>query len=232
MKRIVLSCVVLIMFGGLAAAMQTMGEQIQKKAAAAKEAAARNQQALKAYSWIAKTDLSLKGEVKNTKIESCRYGPDGNVQKTLITDPPEQKKKRGLRGKVAAKKKAEMKEELEASAALVQSYVPPTAEKLQAVITAGKVSASQAGPGTVALRFPDYNKSGDSLTLLFDSEVKDLRKISVETWLEEKEDVVTLEVNFQSLPDGTNYAAATVLQIPDDKIEVRIENSNYQKVAQ
>ena len=130
-----------------------------------------------------------------------------------------------------AKKTAEMKEKLEASAALVQSYVAPAAEKLQAVIAAGKVSISQAGPGTVALRFPDYNKSGDSLTLLLDSEVKALRQVSVETWLDKEEQKVTLEVSFQSLPDGTNYAAATVLQIPKDKIEVRIENSNYQKVA-
>lgn len=61
--------------------------------------------------------------------------------------------------------------------------------------------------------------------------MKALRQVSVETWLKKKEHKVALEVNFQSLPDGTNYAAATVLQIPDDNIEVRIENSNYQKVA-
>ena len=114
-------------------------------------AAARNQQALRAYSWITKTELSVKGEVQSTKIESCKYGPDGKVQKTLLTDPPPPpKKKRGLKGKMIAKKTAEMKEKLEASAALVQSYVPPAAEKLQAVIAAGKVSISQAGPGVVA----------------------------------------------------------------------------------
>jgi len=31
--------------------------------------------------------------------------------------------------------------------------------------------------------------------------------------------------------DGTNYAAMTLLKIPASQIEVRIENSNYQKVA-
>ena len=135
MKRLRLSnCVALLFvaltaFDGLAVAMQTMGDQIKQKAAAAKEAAARNQQALKTYSWIEKTDLSLKGEVKNTKIESCKYGPDGKVQKTLLTDPPKQEKKRGLRGRIAAKKTGEMKEELEASAALVQTYVPPSASE-------------------------------------------------------------------------------------------------------
>jgi hypothetical protein len=42
---------------------------------------------------------------------------------------------------------------------------------------------------------------------------------------------VTLEVSFQSMPDGINYAATTVLKIPAKQIEVRIENSNYQKLA-
>jgi hypothetical protein len=53
---------------------------LQEKLALAKESAARNQQALRSYTWVEKTELSLKGEVKNTKQNSCRYGPDGKVQ--------------------------------------------------------------------------------------------------------------------------------------------------------
>ena len=55
MKRMGLLCAFLVSFSGLVVAMQTIGEQIQQKAAAAKEAAARNQQALRSYSWIAKS---------------------------------------------------------------------------------------------------------------------------------------------------------------------------------
>jgi len=154
------------------------------------------------------------------------------VHKTLLSDPPAPpEKKRGLRGKVVAKKTGEMKEELESAAALAHGYVPPAPEKLQAVVAAGKVSLSQAGAGAVAIRFPDYEKSGDSLTLTFDSEVKALRQVAVDTWLDEPANPVTLEVSFQSMPDGINYAATTVLKIPAKQIEVRIENSNYQKLA-
>ena len=42
-----------------------------------------------------------------------------------------------------------------------------------------------------------------------------MRQITVDTWLDKPENKVTLEVSFQSLPDGTNYAAATVLTIPE-----------------
>jgi hypothetical protein len=232
-KRIGLA-VVLVLLGsitGLALAQQ-LAQEIQQKVAAAKAVAARNQQALKSYSWITKTDLSLKGEVKNSKIESCQYGPDGQVQKTELSNPPPPpEQKRGLRGKIIAKKTAEMKEELEASAALARRYVPPVPEKLQAVSAAGKVSLAQAGPGAIALTFPDYEMQGDSLVLTFESAVKALRQIHVNTWLDDPNNVVTLDVNFQSLPDGTNYAASTVLKIPAKEIEVHIDNSNYQKLG-
>ena len=36
-------------------------QDLQQKLAAAKETAARNQQALRSYSWLEKTELSLKG---------------------------------------------------------------------------------------------------------------------------------------------------------------------------
>jgi hypothetical protein len=223
---------VLILFGGLALAAQS--PELQQKAAAAKEAAARNQQALRSYSWITKTELSLKGEVKNTKIESCQYGPDGKVQKTELSEPPEPperpKKRGGLKGKIVAKKTGEMKQELEDSAALVHSYIPPTAEKIQAAIAAGKLSISP-GAGAAAIGFVDYLKPGDSLTLTMDSTSKSIQKIAVDTYLDKPEDKVTLEVSFQSLPDGTNYPAETVLQIPQRNIQVRIENSNYQKLS-
>ena len=62
-------------------------QDLQQKLAAAKEAAARNQQALRSYSWLEKTELRLKGEVKNTKVDLCKYGPDGKVQKTPVVEP-------------------------------------------------------------------------------------------------------------------------------------------------
>lgn len=57
-----------------------------------------------------------------------------------------------------------------------------------------------------------------------------MRQVSVATWLDEPNDKVTLDVKFASLPDGTSYAGSTLLKIPGSNMEVRIENSNYQKI--
>jgi hypothetical protein len=73
---------------------------------------------------------------------------------------------------------------------------------------------------------------GDALSLTFDSAVKSLRQLDVSTYLDTPESPVTLKVAMQSLPDGTRYPGSVVLGMPARQIEVRITNSNYQRLAQ
>lgn len=216
----------------LVVVVPTAAQDLQQKLAAAKQAAAANQKALLSYSWLEKTELSLKGEVKNTKVDMVRYGPDGKVQKTPVVTPPPPEKKRGLKGKIIANKTEEMKEELEAAVALVHQYLPPSPDMMQVVMNAGTASVSQAGPGRAALKFPGYVKANDALTLTFDTAVKSLQQIDVATWLDEPENGVTFKVTMEALPDGTSHPATVVLGIPKRQVEVRITKSNYQKLAQ
>src|SRR5512136_2762651 len=161
MKRIVIGmAIVVFMLIGLS--RPANAQDLQQKLAAVKQAAAANAEALRTYTWLEKTEILLKGELKATKVDSCRYGPDGKVQKTPVVQPPPPEKKRGLKGKMVAKKTAEMKEEFEQTAALIQEYVPPAPDRMQVVINAGTASLSQAGPERLALIFPGYVKAGDA----------------------------------------------------------------------
>jgi hypothetical protein len=103
---------------------------------------------------------------------------------------------------------------------------------MQVVMNAGTASVSQAGPGRATLRFPGYVKANDALSLTFDSTVKALQQIDVNTWLDEPANAVTFKVTMEALPDGTSHPASVVLGIPKRNIEVRITKSNYQKLAQ
>lgn len=215
----------------LAATVPAKAQDLQQKLAAAKQAAAANQKALRSYTWLEKTEIFFKGESKNTKVESCQYGPDGKVVKTPVVEPPPPEQQRGLRGRVVAKKTGEMKDDLESAAALVHRYVPPDPDMMQVVMSAGTASLAQAGPGLVALKFPGYVKGGDALTLTFESAVKALQRIDVATYLDQPSETVAFNVTMQSLPDGTNYPAQVSLAIPGRQVEVRITKSNYQKLA-
>jgi hypothetical protein len=230
MKRITIGIALTAV--ALLAMPSVRAQDLQQKLAAAKQAAALNQKALRAYSWIEKSELSLKGEVKNTKVDMCKYGPDGKVLKTPVVEPPPPQKKRGLKGKIIAKKTGEMKEELEAAVTLVQQYVPLSPDLMQGVMTAGTASLAQAGPGFVALKFPGYIKKDDALTLTFDSAVKTLQQIEVKSWLDEPDNAVNLKVTMQALPDGTRYPGSIAVVLPKRQLEVKITKSNYQKLAQ
>ncbi len=212
----------------LAASGQAQSPELQQKVAAAKQAAAQNQQALRTYSWLEKTDVVFKGEVKSTKVASCRYGPDGKVQKTPVSASPEPEKKKGLRGRVVEKKTGEMKEEMGDAAALVHQYLPPDPARIQAALAAQKVTIVP-GP-TTAVRIADYLKPGDALTLTL-RPGQGIQKVDVSSYLETPADAVTLNVQMQSLPDGTDYPGQVALAVPSSNVEVRIANSNYQKLA-
>ena len=206
-------------------------QDLQQKLAAVKQAAAENQQALRSYTWMEKTEILLKGEVKTTKVDSCRYGPDGKVAKTPVVEPPPPEKKRGLKGKMVAKKTGEMKEELQQTAALIQEYVPPAPDRIQVVMNAGTASLAQAGPDRVAFIFPGYVKGGDALTITFDKGITALQQLDVKTYLEKPEEPATLRVSMQSLPNGISFPGSIVLKIAERKLEVRVTKSNYQKLA-
>ena len=214
----------------LAAGAPVGAQDLQQKLAAAKQSAAQNQQALRSYACIEKVELSLKSEVKNTTANSCRYEPDGKVQKTAVVEPPPPEKKRGLRGKIVEKKTGEMK----ASSKRRRPRPPIRSarpEQDAGVMNAETASLAQAKPGVVVLKFPGYEKAGDSLSLTFDSTVKALRQIDVASYLDDSQSPVTLRVALAGSAGRVNHPGSVVLRMPARNIEVRITNSNYQKLA-
>ena len=80
------------------------------------------------------------------------------------------------------------------------------------------------------LVFRDYAKPGDTVTLTFDTAVNKVRGYDANTYLDAPEDVVALKVVFDSLPDGTNYAAQSVLDATAKQIQIRTTNSGYNKL--
>jgi len=210
---------------------QALQQEIQQKLATVKESVARNKASLSQYTWTEQDQILYKGDVKKTTQYVCRYGPDGKVQKTQLGQPAPEKRKRGLRGKIIEEKKDEMKDYMDRAVALIHNYVPPTPEAMQAAFQAGNVMAGGAGPGRMQLQFKNYFKQGDSMSFSFDQATKALTSVNVNSYLNDAKDAVTLQVTFQSLPDGTNYAASTVLNAPAKDIQVNLQNSNYQKLA-
>jgi len=203
----------------------------QDRVAALKASLAASQTLLKQYEWIETTVLSLKGEEKSSLQNRCYYGADGKVQKVPVGEPPaqEEKKKRGLKGKIVEKKKGEITEYMQSAVELVKSYVPPDPARIQASKEAGKVTVTPAG-SAIGIDIRDYQKPGDSLSIKLDMAKNTLLGLTVNTWLKDDKDTINLKVAFGALDDGALYAAETVLSAPSQSLEVKITNSGYKKL--
>jgi hypothetical protein len=204
--------------------------ELQQKVAALKAAMAQNQQFLRKYMWVETTDTILKGETKSTKLSQCQYGPDGTVQKIALGGSPPPAQQRGVKGRIVEKKKGEIKDYMGRVALLIQRYVPPDSSQMQASFEAGKTSVQPFGGGIISFVFRDYAKAGDAVTLTFDTASKKIQGYDVNTFLDDPKDVVTLKVVFDSLPDGTNHVAQSVLDATAKQIQIRTANSRYSKL--
>jgi hypothetical protein len=215
----------------------------QQKIAALKESLAKNKAALKQYTWVETTQISLKGEVKKTEKKQCQYGPDGKVQKTDIAGaaPEEQQQSGGrqrrrggaLKKEIVEKKVGELKDYMGRVKALIQEYVPPDPQKIQASAAAGKLSIKPDPQGITEITIKDYLKQADSLAIGFNPATKKIASYNVNSYLDDpKDDAVTLAVTFASLPDGTNYSQQVLVDAKAKQIQVKTINSDYRKLGQ
>ncbi len=203
-------------------------------ATAIKESLQKSLATLRHYEWMETTAISIKGEEKSRKEANCYYGADGTVQKIPIAMPgqEEEKKKRGLRGKIVENKKEEIGDATKEAVALVKQYVPPDPAKIQAAKEAGRLSVTPPNAaGQVAMVIKDYLKAGDALTLEANVATDRITGITVATYTGKDKDPVDLKVSFGAFPDGTVYPAKINLAVAAQKLDVAVENSGYKKLG-
>jgi hypothetical protein len=222
-KRLVMAGTATLLYFAPVFAQST---EVQEKVAAVKQIVAENKQKLMQYQWVETTQITLKGDPKPAKQNGCVYGPDGQVEKTLLT-PPQEPSGGRLKKRVVAKKTEEMQDYMQDVKGVLAMYVPPDAQRMQAAYAAGKVALNPV-PGAVNLIFTDYAQPGDRMSLTFDTAAHKVRFLNVDTYMGQAKDVVTLRVQMDSLPDGTNYTQQSVLGATAKQLVVTTTNGNYQ----
>lgn len=218
---------------GLALKVLAQQPSAAERAAMLKAIMQASEMVLKQYEWVETTVVSLKGDEKSRKQERCYYGADGGVQKIELSATPEPEKKRGLRGRIAERKREELTDYMKQAIGLVKTYVPPSPAKLQTAKDAGKVTIEVLEPGKRArLNFRDFEKPGDNLGVELDLMNNRPLGINVSTYLADAKDAITLDVRMGQLNDGTTYPADITLNAPAEKLTVTVQNSGYRKSAQ
>ncbi len=208
---------------------------LSDKVAALKKNLQQNQINLKQYEWVDTVTVSKDGDQKSQKQFRCYYGVDGTLQKTLLSNSQDQDQGGGrggpFRRAMMANKKEEMADYMQQAVGLIKKYIPPQASQIQAAMEANKISFKpNMANQTIALNIQDYLLPGDSLNLVLNTEKSDLTSLSVNSYLDNPKDTVTMQVTFANLPDGTSYTKQTLLTAKEKKITVLTESSGYKKM--
>jgi hypothetical protein len=207
-------------------------EPMEQKLMAIKQAQATNKQKLAQYTWQETETISIKGNVKDTKVYQVQVGANGQPQKTEVS---EQKAQSGggrqgrVKEHVIEKKTEEYQDYGQAIGALAKQYTTPDPERLMQAKQAGNISL-QPGGGSVSLVIKNYVKQGDSLTMTMDEQTHSPVSVQVNSYLNDPTDTVTISAQFAQLPDGTNHVANTLINGVSKQLTVSEQNSNYQRM--
>jgi hypothetical protein len=217
-----------LLLSGLPAMAQN--PQMEQKLMAIKQKMASNKQKLAQYTWQETETISLKGEVKDTKVYQVTMSPNG-PQKTLINN--EKAESGGREGRlkkhIIEKKTEEFQEYGQQIGALAKQYTSPDPDRLMQAKQQGNVSLQLGGNGTVNLIIKSYVKPNDQVTLTINDQTKAIVAAQIQSYLNDPSDAVTISAQFAQLPDGTNHVASMTINGESKHLTVNEQNSNYQK---
>jgi hypothetical protein len=215
----------------------TLGAQLgdlQAKVGDLKDSAAKNKENLAKYTWTERVTISLNGKERKQERFQVRMGPDGKPIKTPIDAPQQDQSARGgrLRQRVVEKKKEEFEDYAQSMKDLVQQYIPPEKDLIQDAYSKGNLSItpSAGGPGRIEFLIRNYIRRGDSVTIIFDKDQKQLVSISIHSWIDDPSDVMNLSVRFDKLPDGPSHASGATIEGVRKHLTVVTQNDNYRKL--
>jgi len=229
-----LAMVVLALVAILLPALHAQGNEMQQHLAEIKQSLAFNKQVLAGYTWLEQQIISVKGEQKKEELFNVRLGPDGKAQKTPL-DPSSvsdnDRKDRGLRGRIREKKIDEYQEYGDSIKTLVQQYIPPDKDMLQQSYQQGNVMIGPVAGQPNQYRFviTSYIKQGDKMTVVLDKSTMSLVSLSLSTYLSDPTDAVNVNVQFTREPNGGPFHASTeTIDGVSKQLTIEVVNTNYQ----
>jgi hypothetical protein len=206
----------------LAAQNPNAGQMAEQYAANAKA----NAQLTRQYTWQMRVSLTYKGTAEDPQLYQMNWDASGNLQKTLISAPPDEKKRHGIRKHIADSEIADFKKWMSDLMDLVKQYMAPTPGQMMDFYS--KATITPAPTGGVAAFESGFIQPGDKATYYIDPATHKPTKYAFMTTLQA--DTVNATVVYGVVPNGgPQYAEQTSIEVPAKQVTAVIENFNYVK---
>jgi hypothetical protein len=192
------------------------------------EARKANAAMLRQYTWESRTELLVKGEVKDIRLDQVHYGPGGTLERNVLNNQGAPMPRGFLRRSIAADKKKEMEEYMTGLRGLLDQYTLPTTGKILDFISQAALSGPDAN-GWLKMTGSSVVVPGDRLTIWVDPTTRQTRQVQVSTTYQG--DPVELSATFRSIENGPTYPAFGEVDIPAKQLSVQVQNFNYIRTA-
>lgn len=219
-KLLVLSASLLVLVGAQTTPLQAQ-EGLAMKIGEARKA---NAALMKQYSWQSRTELIDNGKVADTRIDTVSYGPDGQLQRTLLNDESSPLPRGFVRRRIAEREKEKVEKYLKGLGALLDQYTLATQGKVIEFVFDAKIQAPD-GNGLLQLTGSSVVVPGDTVSLTIQATTRQTRKIAITTTFEG--DPVTATGSLKTLPGGLTHLEFAEVDVPAKEIKLQLHNFNY-----
>ena len=190
------------------------------------EARKANAKLMHQYSWQSRTELMENGEVKDMRLEQVQYGPDGQLQRTMLNEQGASLPFGFIRRAIAENKRKEMETYLKGLRSLLDQYTLPTAGKVLDFMD--KATTTLANDGRMILmNGASVVVPGDSLSIWTEAATRQTRKIQVDTFFQGE--AVNLTATFKTLRSGLTHVNYAEVVVPTKNLSIQVQNFDYDR---
>lgn len=181
---------------------------------------------MRQYTWNSRTELIEEGQVKDNRIELVNYGPNGQLQRSLLNDQSAPLPRGFLRRAIAEQKKQEMEQYLTGLRSLLDQYTLSTVGKVLDFMNQAVTTGPDAS-GLIQMTGMNVVVPGDSLSIWTKVPTKHTHKVQANTFYQGN--AVEVTATFNTLPSGLNYMAYAEVTIPANQMSIQVQNFDYNR---
>jgi hypothetical protein len=170
---------------------------------------AADDEAVLAYSWKQRTELRQSGKPILVRLDVLRFDFDGNLQRTTMNEELNQ-----------AGDKFSVLDQVRS----LRAYGLPTSGSLVDFLQKAELTQ---GKGVVVATGANVHNPGDRITLSIDQKTHRLQKIDVSVTVDGES--FEGNIDYRLVDDSMSLPVRAIVQVASKKLEVRIENFDFQK---
>lgn len=182
-------------------------------------ALAANGKQMAPYQWKQKVTVVRNGSPLEPTIEELRFDASGQLQRTTLSKPEEQRM-----GPIRARKVAEVKESVMEVMQLARQYASP--QQLSQSIQKGEV---WEGQGSLRIQARAMILPMDEMTVVFSGSTYLPKRMDCKT--QHDHSPVTISVDYEKLPNGPSMMTRMTVQIPKENIVVNVDSYDFVRLA-